>query len=117
MLRGQRKPARRGKQPPATPPGVGAKCEAPKRADVSGLRPLLRQLTQRQSRATPQSSLQLCLNASACTSNRELLDLFQVAEDPITGKAAIIYTDSTIDSWTQNGVTNELPEIVLTFEQ
>ena len=49
--------------------------------------------------------------------NRQLLDLFQVAEDPLTGKAAIIYTDSTIDTWTSNGVTNELPEIVLAFEQ
>jgi hypothetical protein len=36
---------------------------------------------------------------------------------PLTGKAAIIYTDSTIDTWTSNGVTNELPEIVLAFEQ
>ena len=32
-------------------------------------------------------------------------------------KAAVIYTDSAIDTWTQNGVTNELPEIVLAFEQ
>jgi hypothetical protein len=66
---------------------------------------------------TPNRVGAVCLNGSACTSNRELLDLFQVAEDPLTGKAAIIYTDSTIDTWTQNGVTNELPEIVLAFEQ
>ena len=43
--------------------------------------------------------------------------MFEVAEDPLTGKAAIIYTDSTIDTWTANGVTKELPEIVLAFEQ
>jgi hypothetical protein len=58
----------------------------------------------------------VCLNGSGCAADRELLDLFQVAEDPATGKAAIVYTDSTIDTWTQNGVTNELPEIVLAFE-
>lgn len=58
----------------------------------------------------------VCLNGSGCAADRELLDLFQVAEDPATGKAAVIYTDSTIDTWTQNGVTNELPEIVLAFE-
>jgi hypothetical protein len=49
--------------------------------------------------------------------NRELLDLFEVAEDPLSGKAAIIYTDSTIDTWTANGATKELPEIVLAFER
>ena len=68
---------------------------------------------------TPNRVGAICLAGSACpnNTNRELLDLFQVAEDPLTGKAAIIYTDSTIDTWTQNGVTNELPEIVLAFEQ
>jgi hypothetical protein len=62
----------------------------------------------------------ICLAGSGCpnNTNRELLDLFQVAEDPVTGKAAIIYTDSTIDTWTPSGgMTNELPEIVLAFEQ
>jgi hypothetical protein len=68
---------------------------------------------------TPNRVGAICLAGSACpnNTNRELLDLFQVAEDPLTGKAAIIYTDSTIDTWTSNGVTNELPEIVLAFEQ
>lgn len=42
--------------------------------------------------------------------NRELLDLFEVAEDPISGKAAVIYTDSELDTWTSSGVTKELPE-------
>lgn len=68
---------------------------------------------------TPNRVGAVCLAGSACpnNTNRELLDLFQVAEDPLTMKAAVIYTDSTIDTWTQNGVTNELPEIVLAFEQ
>jgi len=59
------------------------------------------------------------LEGSACLNNtdRELLDLFEVAEDPISGKAAVIYTDSTIDTYTNpSGVTKELPEIVLAFE-
>jgi hypothetical protein len=68
---------------------------------------------------TPNRVGAVCLNGSACVNNvnRELLDLFEVAEDPLSGKAAIIYTDSTIDTWTANGVTKELPEIVLAFEQ
>ena len=68
---------------------------------------------------TPNRVGRICLNGSACPNNtdRELLDLFEVAEDPISGKAAVIYTDSTIDTWTNpNGVTRELPEIVLAFE-
>ncbi len=68
---------------------------------------------------TPNRVGAICLNGSGCPNNinRELLDLFQVAEDPLTGKAAIIYTGSTIDTWTSGGVTNELPEIVLAFEE
>lgn len=68
---------------------------------------------------TPNRVGPICLGGDSCTGNvnRELLDLFQVAEDPITGKAAIIYTDSTIDTSTSNGVTSELPEIVLAFEK
>jgi BNR repeat-like domain len=68
---------------------------------------------------TPNRIGRICLEGSGCVNNidRELLDLFEVAEDPISGKAAVIYTDSTIDTWTQNGVTKQLPEIVLAFEQ
>jgi hypothetical protein len=69
---------------------------------------------------TPNRVGRICLEGSGCVNNadRELLDLFEVAEDPITGKAAVIYTDSTIDTWTgTDGVTHELPEIVLAFEQ
>src|SRR5919201_959250 len=68
---------------------------------------------------TPNRVGPICLNGSGCPQNinRELLDLFEVAEDPISGKAAVIYTDTTIDTWTNpNGVTKKLPEIVLAFE-
>ncbi len=59
----------------------------------------------------------VCLNGSACTANRELLDLFEVAEDPVSGKAAVIYTDTTLDTWTgPDGNTHQLPEIVLAYE-
>jgi hypothetical protein len=66
---------------------------------------------------TPNRVGAVCVNGSACTSDRELLDLFEAAEDPISGKLAVIYTDTTIDTWTFQGTTRELPEIVLAFEQ
>jgi hypothetical protein len=69
---------------------------------------------------TPNHLGRVCLNGSGCPQNidRELLDLFEVAEDPGSGKAAVIYTDTTIDTWTNpSGVTRKLPEIVLAFEQ
>jgi hypothetical protein len=28
----------------------------------------------------------------------------------------VIYTDTTIDTWTFQGITQELPEIILAFE-
>jgi hypothetical protein len=68
---------------------------------------------------TPNRIGRICLEGSACSGNtdRELLDLFEVAEDPISGKAAIVYTDSTISTWSEAGTTHELPEIVLAFER
>jgi hypothetical protein len=69
---------------------------------------------------TPNRIGPVCLNGSACAgnTNRELLELFEVAEDPATGKAAVIYTETTTDTWTgSDGVTHELPEIVLAYEQ
>jgi len=69
---------------------------------------------------TPNRVGPICLNGSACAgnTNRELLDLFEVAEDPATGKAAVIYTETTTDTWMgTDGVTHELPEIVLAYEQ
>ena len=66
---------------------------------------------------TPNRVGRVCLEGSACVADRELLDLFEVAQDPITGKAAIIYTDTTISTWTEDGVTQQLPEIILAFER
>ena len=48
--------------------------------------------------------------------NRELLDLFEVAENPTNNKAAIIYTSSEISTYTTpDGVVHKLPEIVLAY--
>jgi hypothetical protein len=59
----------------------------------------------------------VCLEGSGCEEDRQLLDLFEVAEDPLTDKAAVIYTDSTLNHYTDaDGNTFELPEIVLAFE-
>lgn len=66
---------------------------------------------------TPNRVGAVCTNGDACSGNRELLDLFEVAEDPATNKAAIIYTDTTIDTYTSSTGTHELPEIVLAFEK
>jgi hypothetical protein len=65
----------------------------------------------------------ICTNGTACApGTRSLLDLFQVAIDPLNGKAAIIYTDDTISTTTQSGpsffcsasgITCPLPQIVL----
>jgi hypothetical protein len=62
----------------------------------------------------------VCTQGSGCAgnANRELLDLFEVAEDPLTGKAAIIYTSSQISIYTTpDAVVHQLPEVVLAFEQ
>jgi hypothetical protein len=68
---------------------------------------------------TPNRIGAVCLEGSACVGNvdRELLDLFEVAEDPVTNRAAVIYTDTTLDTWTNSAGTHELPEIVLAYEQ
>lgn len=53
----------------------------------------------------------ICLEGIACApGTRNLLDLFEVAINPQTGLASIVYTDDTI-STTQSG--NPLPQIVL----
>jgi hypothetical protein len=62
----------------------------------------------------------VCTGGTGCVGNvnRELLDLFEVAEQPSTGKAAIVYTETTTDTWTSPTTgTHELPEIVLAYEQ
>lgn len=69
---------------------------------------------------TPNRVGAVCTQGSACAgnTNRELLDLFEVAEDPLTDKAAIIYTSSEISTYTTpDSVVHKLPEIVLAFEQ
>jgi hypothetical protein len=35
----------------------------------------------------------------------------------VSGKAAVIYTDSTIDTYTNSTGSHELPEIILAYEQ
>jgi hypothetical protein len=61
----------------------------------------------------------VCTEGTGCVNNtnRELLDLFEVAEQPTTGKAAMVYTETTTDTWTSpvTGV-HELPEIVIAYE-
>ena len=69
---------------------------------------------------TPNRVGKICLDGSGCIGNvdRELADLFEVAEDPISGKAAVIYTDSTRSTWSDSqGGPHQLPEIILAFEQ
>jgi hypothetical protein len=61
----------------------------------------------------------VCTEGTGCKGgvNRELLDLFEVAEDPLTNKAAIIYTSTEISTYTRaDGSVHKLPEIVLAYE-
>jgi hypothetical protein len=45
-------------------------------------------------------------------------DLFEVAEDPLSNKAAIIFTNTEISTYTTpDSVVHKLPEIVLAYEQ
>jgi hypothetical protein len=62
----------------------------------------------------------VCTRGTGCVGgkDRELLDLFEVAEDPASGKAAIIFTNTTFDTWTSPTTgLHQLPEIVLAYEQ
>jgi hypothetical protein len=69
----------------------------------------------------------ICPNGTGCAAGtRNLLDLFQVAIDPMNGKAAIIYTDDTLSTTTPStgsfsclpGETIcPLPQIVLAQQQ
>jgi hypothetical protein len=69
----------------------------------------------------------ICTNGTACApGTRNLLDLFQVAIDPLNGKAAIIYTDDTLSTTTPStgsfsclpGETIcPLPQVVLAQQQ
>lgn len=53
----------------------------------------------------------ICTEGTACAAGtRNLLDLFEVAIDPRSGRAAIIYTDDTLST---DGSGNPLPQVVL----
>jgi len=68
---------------------------------------------------TPNHFGSVCLGGDGCSNQnvtRTLLDLFEVAENPLTGKASIIYTDDSFHTWVDNGTTYPLPEIVLAQE-
>ncbi len=53
----------------------------------------------------------ICTNGTACAEGtRNLLELFEVAINPLNGKAAIIYTDDTLTA-TSSG--DPLPQLVL----
>jgi hypothetical protein len=53
----------------------------------------------------------ICTNGIACAAGtRNLLDLFEVAIDPVNGKAGIIYADDTLST---DGSGNPLPQVVL----
>jgi hypothetical protein len=69
---------------------------------------------------TPNHIGEICLDGDACQNQdvtRTLLDLFQVAENPATGKATVVYSDDTFHTWIDNGTTFPLPEIVLAQEK
>jgi hypothetical protein len=60
---------------------------------------------------TPNHVGVICTNGSACApGTRRLLDLFQVAIDPLNGRAAVIYTDDTL---TKDSAGAPLPQVVL----
>jgi hypothetical protein len=75
--------------------------------------------TQLQVSNTPNHFGAICTGGTGCGNplvTRTLLDLFEVAENPLNGKASIIYTDDTFNQWSLNGTTYQLPEIVLAQE-
>jgi hypothetical protein len=64
---------------------------------------------------TPNHVGVICTEGIACTpGTRNLLDLFEVAIDPVNGKAAVIYTDDTL---TTDSSGNPLPQVVLAQQQ
>jgi len=68
---------------------------------------------------TPNHTGEICLLGDACPNHdltRTLLDLFEVAESPVTGKTSIAYVDDSFDTWSNNGTTFQLPELVLAQE-
>lgn len=71
--------------------------------------------TQTEVNATPNHVGVICTNGVACApGTRNLLDLFEVAIDPLNGLAGIIYTDDTL---TKDSSGNPLPQVVLARQQ
>ena len=53
----------------------------------------------------------ICTEGAACPAGtRNLLDLFEVAINPLNGRAAVVYTDDTL---TQDSSGAPLPQVVL----
>ena len=72
--------------------------------------------SQSQVTSSPNHVGAICTNGTACVAGtRNLLDLFEVAIDPNSGKAAIVYTSDTItaDTVTPSSDGGHLPQIVL----
>ena len=64
---------------------------------------------------TPNHVGVICTQGTGCRrGTRNLLDLFKVAIDPGSGRAAVIYTDDTV---TQTGSGAPLPQVVLAQQQ
>jgi hypothetical protein len=63
---------------------------------------------------TPNHEGVICTEGSACPrAERTLLDLFEVAIDPKSGRAGVVYTDDTL---TKDSSGNPLPQVVLAYQ-
>jgi len=60
----------------------------------------------------------ICTFGTGCArGTRNLLDLFEVAINPLSGKAAIIFTDDTLTTYTRSdGTLAPLPQVVVAWE-
>jgi len=60
----------------------------------------------------------ICTFGTGCArGTRNLLDLFEVAINPLNGKAAIIFTDDTLTMYTRSdGTVAPLPQVVVAWE-
>ncbi|HEX9566092.1 MAG TPA: sialidase family protein [Thermoplasmata archaeon] len=76
------------------------------------------QFTQTAVSAQPNHVGVICTNGTGCArGTRNLLDLFEVAINPLDGKAAIIFTDDTLTRYTRNdGTVAPLPQVVVAWE-
>jgi len=60
----------------------------------------------------------ICTFGTGCArGTRNLLDLFEVAINPLSGKAAIIFTDDTLTTYTRSdGTVAPLPQVIVAWE-